>query len=64
MSLIKQSLNSLQSLEQKLLDKDGIKTSVTISLASETFAYLGVTIFISVLLVMLAHWALQIARNN
>lgn len=64
MSLVKNGLNTLQNLEQKLLDQDGIKTSVTISLATETYAYLGVTIFIAVLLVMLANWAIQIARKS
>ena len=64
MSAIQDVLNKVQTLENKLLDDEGIKTSVTISLATETYAYLGVTVFIAGLLVMLASWAIQIARAN
>lgn len=64
MSAIQDVLNKVQTLEDKLLDDEGIKTSVTISLATETYAYLGVTVFIAGLLVMLASWAIQIARAN
>ena len=64
MSAIKDVLNKVQTIEDKLLDDEGIKTSVTISLAPETYAYLGVTVFIAGLLVMLASWAIQIARDS
>jgi len=63
MSAVANLINKVQNIEEKLLDEDGVKTSVTISLATETYAYLGVTVFIAVLLVMLANWAIQIARN-
>lgn len=64
MSAIKDVLNKVQTIENKLLDEDGVKTSVTISLATETYAYLGVTVFIAGLLVMLASWAIQIAKAD
>ena len=59
MSRIDRLLDSIEDIERKVLDDDGIKTDVTISLDEETYAYLGVTVFIAGLLVMLANYAIQ-----